>query len=137
MTYIKYLVERWNLAPLMQFSSSITDCIWSDEKKEWSVSMQVGPKDGDKESQTWKGRHLILATGCLSCPQLPKFEGMAEYKGETFHTGQWPRDGVDFTGKTVAVIGTGSSSIQSIPIIAKQAKGGLKTACGGRIWHRC
>lgn len=121
MTYIRYLVDRWNLAPLMQFNSTITDCIWDDDAKNWTVKMQVGPKDGEKEEQAWKGRHLVLATGCLSCPQLPKFNGLAEYKGDVYHTGQWPKDGVDFTGKRVAVIGTGSSAIQSIPIIAKQA----------------
>lgn len=121
LTYIAFLIKRWKLEPLMQFNSSVTDCIWDDDKKNWTIKVQVGPKNGDKETQTWKGRHLILATGCLSAPQLPKFNGLDEFKGETYHTGQWPKDGVDFTGKKVAVIGTGSSAIQSIPIIAQQA----------------
>jgi cation diffusion facilitator CzcD-associated flavoprotein CzcO len=112
-------MKRWKLENLIQFNSTCTDCIWDDDAKNWTVKFQVGP---NKEVETYKGRHLILATGCLSCPQVPKFPGIEEYKGDVYHTGQWPKEGVDFTGKTVAVIGTGSSALQSIPIIAQQAK---------------
>ena len=59
--------------------------------------------------------------GCLSSPNTPKIPGLEHFKGPTYHTGNWPHEGVDFTGKTVGVIGTGSSAIQSIPIIARQA----------------
>ena len=59
--------------------------------------------------------------GCLSSPNTPKIPGLADFKGPTYHTGNWPHEGVDFTGKTVGVIGTGSSAIQSIPMIAEQA----------------
>jgi cyclohexanone monooxygenase len=62
-----------------------------------------------------------MATGCLSTPRRPDFPGIDTFAGDTYHTGQWPHDGVDFTGKRVAVIGTGSSAIQSIPQIATQA----------------
>jgi cyclohexanone monooxygenase len=62
-----------------------------------------------------------MATGCLSAPNLPRFEGMGSFQGATYHTGNWPHDPVDFTGQRVAVIGTGSSAIQSIPVIAGQA----------------
>ena len=63
-----------------------------------------------------------MATGCLSSPNLPKFEGLETFAGPTYHTGDWPHEGVDFTGKRVGIIGTGSSAVQSIPIIAEQAK---------------
>ena len=63
-----------------------------------------------------------MATGCLSSPNLPSFEGLETFQGERYHTGYWPHEEVDFTGKRVAVIGTGSSAVQSIPIIAGQAK---------------
>ena len=66
-------------------------------------------------------RFVIMATGCLSSPNTPKIPGLEDFKGPTYHTGNWPHEGVDFTGKTVGVIGTGSSAIQSIPIIARQA----------------
>ena len=63
-----------------------------------------------------------MATGCLSSPNLPKFDGLEHFEGERYHTGTWPHEEVDFTGKRVAIIGTGSSAVQSIPIIAAQAK---------------
>jgi cyclohexanone monooxygenase len=63
-----------------------------------------------------------MATGCLSSPNLPHFEGLGGFAGDCYHTGYWPKEGVDFTGKRVAVIGTGSSAVQSIPVIASQAR---------------
>ena len=75
-------------------------------------------RDGARTTATF----CIMATGCLSSPNLPTFEGIASFKGEHYHTGHWPHEEVDFTGKRVAVIGTGSSAMQSIPIIAAQAK---------------
>jgi cyclohexanone monooxygenase len=62
-----------------------------------------------------------MATGCLSAARVPDFKGIEDFKGEWYHTGDWPHEGVDFTGKRVAVIGTGSSAVQSIPLIAEQA----------------
>ena len=62
-----------------------------------------------------------MATGCLSSANMPEFAGIDSFQGETYHTGHWPHEGVDFSGKRVGVIGTGSSAIQSIPIIAQQA----------------
>ena len=62
-----------------------------------------------------------MATGCLSTPRVPNIPGVESFAGATYHTGAWPHEGVDFSGKTVAVIGTGSSGIQSIPEIAAQA----------------
>ena len=67
-------------------------------------------------------RFLVMATGCLSSPNTPKIPGLDDFAGPTYHTGNWPHEGVDFTGKTVGIIGTGSSAIQSIPLIARQAK---------------
>jgi cyclohexanone monooxygenase len=64
---------------------------------------------------------MIMATGCLSSTNVPDFDGLETFQGETYHTGRWPHEGVDFSGKRVGVIGTGSSAIQSIPIIAEQA----------------
>ena len=62
-----------------------------------------------------------MATGCLSAPTKPSFPGIDSFEGRSYHTGHWPHDGVDFTGKRVAVVGTGSSAIQAIPILAEQA----------------
>src|SRR3977135_3597672 len=63
-----------------------------------------------------------MATGCLSTAQVPDFKGLETFAGPWYHTGHWPHEGVDFTGRRVGVIGTGSSAIQSIPIIATQAE---------------
>src|SRR5437879_11188597 len=62
-----------------------------------------------------------MATGCVATAQVPKFPGLESFRGTTYHTGRWPHEGVDFTGQRVGVIGTGSSAIQSIPIIAAEA----------------
>ena len=67
-------------------------------------------------------RYCIMATGNLSTPRKPNIAGLETFKGKWYHTGLWPHEGVDFTGLRVGVIGTGSSGVQSIPIIAKQAK---------------
>lgn len=69
-----------------------------------------------------RSRYLIMATGCLSAANTPDFAGIDDFAGETYHTGAWPPEGVDFAGKRVAVIGTGSSAIQSIPLIAGPAQ---------------
>src|SRR5207244_13323875 len=66
-------------------------------------------------------RFWSMATGCLSDAQVPDFKGLETFEGKWYHTGHWPHEGVDFTGQRVGVIGTGSSAIQSIPIIAQQA----------------
>jgi cyclohexanone monooxygenase len=62
-----------------------------------------------------------MATGCLSAARMPDFPGLGSFKGRTYHTGHWPHEGVDFSGLRVGVVGTGSSAIQSIPVIAAQA----------------
>ena len=66
-------------------------------------------------------RFFVMATGCLSKPNWPQIDGLDSFKGPTYHTAQWPHEKIDFTGKRVAVIGTGSSAIQSIPVIADEA----------------
>lgn len=82
--------------------------------KKWSIRTSTG--------ETIVSRHYVMATGCLSVPKDPDIKGTDRFGGEVYVTGRWPHEGVDFTGKRVAVIGTGSSGIQSIPIIAEQAK---------------
>ena len=66
-------------------------------------------------------RFVVMATGCLSAANTPDIPGAASFEGPTYHTGKWPHEGVDFSGQRVGIIGTGSSAIQSIPIIAEQA----------------
>jgi len=64
----------------------------------------------------------VTAVGCLSAANLPEIPGRDTFSGESYHTGQWPKEGVDFTGRRVALVGTGSSGIQSTPVIADEAQ---------------
>ncbi|MHB1928066.1 MAG: flavin-containing monooxygenase [Acidimicrobiales bacterium] len=73
--------------------------------------------DGATTDATW----VVLATGCLSVPKLPEVPGLETFEGDWYHTGAWPHEGVELTGKRVALLGTGSSGIQSLPVIARQA----------------
>ena len=68
------------------------------------------------------GRYCIMATGCLSTPQVPEIAGLDQFHGPTYYASQWPHDDPDFTGRTVGIVGTGSSAIQAIPVIAEKAK---------------
>ena len=74
------------------------------------------------KGETISAQFYIMASGCLSHSKLPEVPGVDNFTGPTYHTGHWPHEGVDFTGLRVGVIGTGSSAIQSIPLMAKQAK---------------
>jgi len=124
MDYVNHLVKRFNLADLIQFKSRVTGANWDNDAKTWTIEVVRTNENGSTEMQKWTGRHLILASGCLSSPNQVKFPGQAEFidaGGEVYYTQTWPREGVDFTGKRVAVIGTGSSGIQSIPVIASKA----------------
>ena len=87
------------------------------------VTRLVNAMDGLAYStgEVFDTQFLIMATGCLSASKMPEVPGIESFRGATYHTAHWPAEGVDFTGQRVAVIGTGSSGIQSIPIIAQQA----------------
>ena len=74
------------------------------------------------QDEVVSAQFCIMATGCLSTPRVPDFSGLENFQGDWYHSGQWPHEGVDFTGQRVGVIGTGSSGVQMIPIIAAQAK---------------
>src|SRR6185436_18294611 len=108
---------------------------WDEASNHWQIETEPGgrrsrPTRGEPEASeggplreigSATARFLIMATGCLSSANIPSFPGRDSFAGKTYHTGRWPHGGVDFTGQRVAVIGTGSSAIQSIPLIAEQA----------------
>ena len=91
----------------------MTAAHYDEAARRWSVTTDAG----DRVS----ARYCIMATGCLSVAKEGELPGSESFEGPSWHTGRWPHEGVDFTGKTVAVIGTGSSAIQAIPQIAAQA----------------
>ena len=114
LAYLNHVADRFDLRGDIQLQTRVTSAVWDEEARRWTVATDRG----DRVS----ARHVVMATGCLSTPkddaELP---GSDSFRGSSWHTGRWPEGGVDFTGKTVAVIGTGSSAIQSIPKIAEQA----------------
>jgi len=112
--YANHVADRFDLRRDMKFETRVTKATFDESANLWRVETDKG--------DCIAARFVITAMGCLSSPNTPKIPGLADFKGPTYHTGNWPHEGVDFTGKTVGVIGTGSSAIQSIPIIAKQAK---------------
>jgi cyclohexanone monooxygenase len=105
-------VGRFGLADGIQLETRVTSAHYDEASRRWLVETDRGRVTA---------RVCVMATGCLSSANLPDFPGRDRFAGETYHTGRWPHEGVDFGGKRVAVIGTGSSAIQSVPHIAAQA----------------
>jgi cyclohexanone monooxygenase len=111
--YANHVADRFDLRSDIQFNTRVERAVFDERARAWSVTIAGGA--------TVRAQFVVLATGCLSNARMPDFEGLSDFAGEVYHTGHWPHEPVDFTGKRVAVIGTGSSAIQSIPIIAEQA----------------
>ncbi|QOZ32546.1 alpha/beta hydrolase fold domain-containing protein [Bradyrhizobium sp. CCBAU 53421] len=111
--YLGFVADRYDLRRDIRFGTKVTQATWDDATSRWLISTNNGAKVSC--------RYYIMATGCLSSPKPPEIDGVKDFKGEIYFTGRWPHQGVDLKGKRVAVIGTGSSGIQSIPLIAEQA----------------
>lgn len=111
--YAKHVADRFELWPDIQFESPVAKTTWDESTGRWTV------ETADGASLT--AQYCIMATGCLSAANTPNFKGLEGFGGAVHHTARWPEEGVDFTGQRVAVIGTGSSGVQSIPVIAEQA----------------
>jgi len=112
--YVRHVAKRFDLYKDIQFKTRVARATYDRESNLWTLATEDGG--------TFATPMTVMATGNLSIPRVPDFASLDEFKGETYHTGLWPHEGVDFTGKRVGVIGTGSSGVQAIPIIAKQAK---------------
>jgi cation diffusion facilitator CzcD-associated flavoprotein CzcO len=113
--YVNHVADRFDLRRDIDFSTRVTRAEWDDAAARWTVHTDPGG-GGPARAQ-----FLIMATGCLSASKLPEIPGLERYRGRTHHTARWGKDEVRFDGMAVGVIGTGSSGIQSIPIIASQA----------------
>ena len=111
--YANHVADRFDLRRDIQFSTKVERAVFDESANLWSVTTSRG--------NAVTASYVILATGCLSNARMPDIKGLKNFKGEVYHTGHWPHHPVDFTGKRVAVIGTGSSAIQSVPVIAEQA----------------
>jgi cation diffusion facilitator CzcD-associated flavoprotein CzcO len=111
--YANHVADRFGLRAHMRFNARVASATFDEATSRWTVTTTDG--------QRVIARFVVLATGCLSSANKPQFEGQSSFPGKTYHTGEWPHEGVDFTGRRVGVIGTGSSAVQAIPIIAAQA----------------
>jgi cyclohexanone monooxygenase len=111
--YANHVADRFDLRRDIQFDTRVTKAHFDRTTHRWEVRTDRG----DRVS----AQHCVMATGCLSTARVPDLPGMRRFAGKSYHTGHWPHEGVDFTGQRVGLIGTGSSAIQAIPVIARQA----------------
>lgn len=112
MRYINHVADRFDLRRDIQLETRVTATHFDEATNRWEI-------------ETDRGDHIsapfcIMATGCLSVSRLPDIPGLESFQGDWYHTGAWPHDGVEFSGKTVGIIGTGSSAVQTITTIASQ-----------------
>ncbi len=110
--YCQYVAQKFDLRRDIQFRSRVVAAIWQEPTRSWTVTLGDGSE--------FSTRFLVTAIGPLSTPTLPVIEGRDSFKGQSFHTARWPKEPVDFTGKRVAVIGTGATGVQTIQTIASQ-----------------
>lgn len=111
--YLGHVADRLDLRRDIVFDTTVEQAVWDEERNLWTLRCDDGT--------TVEATYCVMATGCLSVVKEPDFPGLADFEGQWLHTGHWPHEPVDFTGRTVAVVGTGSSGIQAIPRIAEQA----------------
>lgn len=111
--YLNHVADRFDLRKDIQFNTRIISMVWDDDAQTWNVGFEGGA--------AVRARFVISGAGNLSVPKAPEFGGIEDFQGEVYQTGNWPHQGVDFSGKWVGIIGTGSTAIQAISVIAKEA----------------
>lgn len=111
--YVNRFAEHFDLLRDVELDTRVASMEYDDADPSWTLRAEDG--------RTYRARFVIAATGILSAPNYPQLPGIERYRGELYHTGVWPHHPVDFTGKRVAVIGTGASGVQIIPIVAESA----------------
>ena len=112
--YLEHVAERFDLLRDIRFGTRVTAATYRDERGVWEVATDAG--------QSVAARYFVSAVGCLSAANVPAIPGIESFRGDWYHTGNWPQEGVDFRGKKVGLIGTGSTGIQATPVIAGQAE---------------
>lgn len=114
LAYLGHVADRFDLRRSFLFNTRVASARYDESANLWSIATETGDR--------FSARFCLMATGNLSVGRIPEFAGLQDFAGEIYHTGNWPHEGVDFTGKRVGVVGTGSSAVQSIPPIAEQAE---------------
>lgn len=112
--YLNHVVDKFKLRDSMRFGCRVESADFDESANAWTVKTEAG--------DVFSSRLLITAVGMLSAPTMPRYEGMADFEGESFHTYHWPAEGVDLRGKRVGVLGTGATAVQLIPEVAKTAE---------------
>jgi cyclohexanone monooxygenase len=112
--YANHVADRFGLRDGIRLSTRLASARFDEVACRWQVQAEGGER--------WSARFLVMASGPLSSPNLPDFAGLKDFAGPVFHTADWPHEPVDFSGQHVAVVGTGSSAVQAIPLIARQAR---------------
>ena len=112
--YLNFVTDKFALRKYMQFGCRVESMVFNDQSNAWTIGLNDG--------RQITARFIITGVGVLSTPTLPQFEGMASFKGTSFHASNWPHEPLDLTGKRVAVIGSGATAIQLIPEVAKVAE---------------
>ncbi len=112
--YANHVADRFDLRRDIQFDTRVASAHYDQARRRWRVTTDAG--------DVFEARFCIMATGPLSAPNTPQIEGADDFAGPIYHTGRWPHESVDFTGVAVGVVGTGSSGVQAIPVIAEQAR---------------
>ena len=110
--YANHVADRFSLRSDIEFCTEVRTSCFNAKSSQWSIET-----DND---ETLTCQFLVMATGCLSSTNRPEFAGLSQFQGKVLHTGEWPKEGVDFQEQRVGIIGTGSSAIQSIPHIAEE-----------------
>jgi cyclohexanone monooxygenase len=113
LAYFNHVADRFDLRKDIEFNISVTAAHFDEDARHWDIETDTG--------EHVSAQFLIMATGCISTANMPDIEGLSDYQGNIYHTGNWPHEKVDFSGQRIAVIGTGSSGIQSIPLLAQEA----------------
>ncbi len=112
--YAHHVADRFDLRRDIELNARVTQAEYDESAVRWTV----GTEDGRK----WDARFLVLAVGQLSTTKFPGYPGQSAFKGDIYHSAEWPHEPVDFSGKRVGIIGTGSSGVQMTPVVAEQAK---------------
>jgi cyclohexanone monooxygenase len=112
--YVNHVAQRFDLMRDIQLNTRVVSAVFDTASNRWTVTTDTG--------DVVAAPYCVMATGNLSTPRVPDFKGLERFEGQWYHTGLWTKEGVDFTGLRVGVIGTGSSGVQMIPHIARQAK---------------
>ena len=112
--YINHVVERFDLRKDIVFDTRMTRAVYDEQAARWTITAGDG--------RQWSAQFLVMCVGQLSAPKTPDYPGQASFKGEIIHSAVWPKRKVEYAGKRVAIVGTGSSGMQMTPVIARQAK---------------